>query len=78
MEVKTQIALEVEKAEGRIYRFILPAGAPLGEAQDAAFESLMQVAKWVQDNLEKLKEKKDEADKCVDMSCDDKEACAKK
>lgn len=58
MEMKNEIVLSVTKEE-RVYRMHLPAGCPLGEATDAAFEMFMQVDNFYKENREKLKEKRD-------------------
>lgn len=48
MIVKSNIVVEVskpygDKGESRTYSFIIPIGAPFGEAFDAAFETLSAV-----------------------------------
>ena len=58
MEMINEIVLVCEKNDRR-YRMHIPAGSPLGEAHDAAFEMLLQVDAWHKENVEKLKEKKE-------------------
>jgi hypothetical protein len=45
MNVKTSISIEITKDE-RVYSFVMPAGAPFGQAYDAAFEILQQIVEF--------------------------------
>ncbi len=54
MEVRSVVEFFVEK-NGRLYRFLIPAGSPFGEVYDAAFEVLGKVQQLAQDSLEKAK-----------------------
>ena len=52
METKNIIALEVEK-EDRVYRFQIPANAPLAEAYDAATQFLTEMVRMINEHAEK-------------------------
>lgn len=52
MDQKGYVHLEVTKGEHN-YAFVLPLGAPFGEAYDAAFQVLQQILKMAQDASEK-------------------------
>ena len=56
MDMHNEIVLRMEKEEGRVYRLHMPAQCPLGEAHDVVFQMLLQVSKFAQDNIEKMKE----------------------
>lgn len=60
--IKTSTTHEVEVAD-RKYQFVIPAGAPLGEAYDVAFKFLMLIseqAKMTADNLKPQEAKSEE------------------
>ena len=62
MEIKSAIILEVEKNE-RLYQFVVPVGAPYGEAVDTAYEVFVKLSELAQENIQKAKEAKEKADK---------------
>lgn len=55
MDVKTQVVLEVKKND-RIFSYCMPAGAPFGEAYDAAYEILQQIIEFSKKATETLKQ----------------------
>jgi hypothetical protein len=68
MDQKAVVKLEVEKNE-RKFEFIMPIGSPYGEAYDAAFEFLNEIAKMTQEAAEAAERKtKEEA---VEVKTDD-------
>ncbi|HXB10858.1 MAG TPA: hypothetical protein VNZ45_02645 [Bacteroidia bacterium] len=54
MELTNKICFSVEK-ESRTYEFHLPAGAPYGEAYDAAFQFLAKVSEMAKEAAEAQK-----------------------
>ncbi len=59
MELKSMIAIEIEKND-RVFSFLLPVGAPFGEAYDAAFEVLgkiIEMSKEAADNMKASEDK---------------------
>jgi hypothetical protein len=54
MNIKSAVIIEIEKG-GKIYQFIMPMGAPLGEAYDAAFEVLRGVVDMSRQAMESAK-----------------------
>jgi hypothetical protein len=60
MEIKSNITLEVTKNE-RLYQFIVPVGAPFGEAVDVAFENFVKISEMAQENFNKAKEDREKA-----------------
>jgi hypothetical protein len=55
-KIKTMVNIEIEK-EGNLFQFLIPAGAPLGQAFDACMETLDVVSSWNKKAIEKAKEK---------------------
>lgn len=54
MEAKMSYEL-IHEGVAHQYRFIIPHGAPLGEAYDAAFKALNQILRMAQEASEKVK-----------------------
>ena len=52
MEAKSVISFEYKK-EDRIYTLQMPAGAPLGEAYEAAASFLAEMVRMINDHAEK-------------------------
>lgn len=42
MAIKSSLSIEITKGD-RVFSFVMPIGAPYGEAYDAAFEVLQQI-----------------------------------
>lgn len=59
MDLKSMIVIEVEKNE-RVFTFLLPVGAPFGEAYDAAFEMLSKIVDMSNEAAENMKRKENE------------------
>jgi hypothetical protein len=56
MNVKSYVDVEVVKSE-RVYHFLMPVGAPFGEAYDAAFEALGSITEMAKQAVENAKPK---------------------
>lgn len=56
MDQIAYVHLTVEK-EGRKYMFMMPIGAPLGEAYDACFEALGEIIKISKEAADRAKPK---------------------
>lgn len=54
MDVKQVIVIAVEKNEHR-YEFLMPAGRPLGECYDAAFQVLEKLLELSKQNTENMR-----------------------
>lgn len=54
--IRTHVNIEVDKNDNR-FVFMVPAGAPLGEAFDACMECLDMVSAWHKKAIEKAKER---------------------
>ena len=54
--VKTMVNIEIKK-EDNLFQFLIPAGAPLGQAFDASMECLDIISSWNKKAIEKAKEK---------------------
>jgi len=59
MQAKNVISFEFKK-EDRVYGFIIPSGAPLPEAYEAASSFLEEMVKLVKEHNEKVKKPEDE------------------
>jgi hypothetical protein len=54
MNQKGAVILEVTKGDNR-YEFVMPIGAPFGEAYDAAFQALMTITEMAKNAAEAAK-----------------------
>ncbi len=71
MEAKSVIAFEYEK-EGRIYMLQMPAGAPLGEAYEAAANFLAEMVRMINEHAEKSMPKDPDKEEVADAKEEDK------
>ena len=56
MDIKSYVDVEIKKND-RVYHFLMPVGAPFGEAYDAAFESLTSITEMAKNAVEQAKPK---------------------
>lgn len=57
MNIKSNIVIEIEKS-GRVYSYVMPIGAPYGEAHDVAFEVASEIIKMSQKAIDQYNENK--------------------
>lgn len=60
MKQVANVIIEVEK-EDRRYQFIMPVGAPFGEAYDAAFQALSAISEMAKNAVEQAKRAESES-----------------
>ena len=71
MEAKNVIAFEYIK-EDRVYRLDMPAGAPLGEAYEAAANFLAEMVRLINEHAEKSMPKDPDENATADAKEEDK------
>lgn len=54
MNVKSYVDVEIVKNE-RVYHFLMPVGAPFGEAYDSAFEVLSSITEMAKNAAEQAR-----------------------
>ena len=54
MDQKAYVCLEVKKDEN-VFKFLMPMGAPLGQAYDAAFACLQEIVSLSKDAAERAR-----------------------
>lgn len=59
MNAKSAVIIEVRKNDN-VYEFVMPAGAPLGEAYDAGFEVLKSIVELSHQAVERAKQPSNE------------------
>lgn len=60
--IKTSVNIEIPK-DDRLYRFVIPVGAPFGETADVLFEALKVVDGWREQAKKKALELEEEKKK---------------
>jgi hypothetical protein len=58
MPIESQIIINVKKGE-RNYTFMMPSGAPFGEAYDSAFEVLQEIVTFSRQAADNAKRKEE-------------------
>ena len=53
MDLRSYVSIEVKKND-RVYSYLMPVGAPFGEAYDAAFEVLQSVLDMAKKSSEQI------------------------
>lgn len=76
MKIKNQVVMTVEyqgdDEKKRCYSLSMPAGCPLGEAQDATYSFLMKLNQAAQEQIEKLKTEVEAAKEKEEAAVDEK------
>lgn len=65
MQLNNVVEIKIVKND-RAYCFYLPGGAPIGEAYDAAFETLQKITDLAKESAEKLKRDEEKKEKKED------------
>lgn len=72
MEVKNQLVFEIKKADERVYKFIIPVNAPLGESYESACQFKEKMITLINEHHQKELEASAPKDDTEDASQEEK------
>ena len=67
MNIKTSVTIEIQKGEST-FAFVMPVGAPFGQAYDAAYEVLQQIVEFSKKAADQAAQQSDTSASDVDAN----------